>query len=79
MIEQYHKLYDELPPPIAERAKRNLARTRRELRVPVNLEHAIDRGFWWDGTPEGHSFWSRVYFEAATLTPKYPTVKGLPE
>ena len=75
--EKYFKYYDELPPPIAERAKQNYVTCPRPRREAADLPDAVDKGFWWDRTPEGHSFWSAVFFKKPYS--EYPSVKGLPE
>lgn len=75
--EKYFKFYDELPPPIAERAKRNYVTCGRIRRDAADLADSIDKGFWWGRTPEDHSFWSAVFF--TNPDGEYPTVKGLPE
>lgn len=47
-----------LPPGYRERA---LANADRVARPASSIAHAVDEAFVWDWSPEGDSFWSRVY------------------
>lgn len=71
----YHKFYDELPPPIAERAKRNYV-SGWSMGEPYHTAAAISMGFHWGGSPEGSDFWYLVA-RAASGWRGHPSVKGL--
>lgn len=79
--EEAFKLFDELPPPIAERAKRNFdpvfASRDHDSYCRERLARAVAATFLWRGTPERDTFWHRVT-EAAEYGTDYPSVKGLP-
>lgn len=79
-----HK-FDELPPPIAERAKRSfklLAASdywhKRERDMRRSLSEVVGGALMWSATREGGRFWNDVR-DAAEHGQQYPTVKGLPE
>lgn len=77
------QLFDELPPPIAERAKRNWDesffrqnRANRGLHNPKVAQY-IEISFSWCYSPEGPRFWTHT-FDAVRACREYPSVKGLP-
>jgi len=74
MRDIYFKLYDELPPPIAERAKRNFGNGdySRYNPEPRSVRDAIDSGFYWVGVPEGRQYWVDAY------NGRMPSTKNLP-
>lgn len=75
------KLFDELPPPIAERARRNYddvwAARRGVSFCRKPLSRAIVLSFLWDGSKERFWFWKEVA-DAAEYGCPYPSVKGVP-
>ena len=74
MKEQYFKLYDELPPPIAERAKANFNPNYSHTRSSISsLRDAIHYGFSWFVSREGFSFWHAVE-DAAACGYDYPKI-----
>ena len=72
MKELYFKYYDELPPPIAERAKANLGFAESG---PTSLPEALASGFNWANSPEGYGFWRATYIATIDreLYPELPT------
>lgn len=79
MKEKYFKLYDELPPPIAQRAKRNFSELFSGTHgcMRDSLSDAIHNGFLWDSTPEEHTFWYKTEVASRYGRP-LPSVKTLP-
>lgn len=77
MKESYYRYYDELPPPIAERAKRNFDSVW-SSGIPRSAAEAIEQGFRWSTSPEGEGHWLDV-FNASRGRRNYPSVKGLPQ
>lgn len=79
MRDKYFKLFDELPPPIAERAKRNFDRpsrySYRQAHEPHSLRSAIDYGMSWIDTPEGSEFWQEVYSGGLPSTKNLPPLE----
>lgn len=66
--------FDELPPPIAERAKR-------ACYSPTDTYHSLSdaiMGFYWGDTDERWSFWDKAHSAAFDPTRyQYPSVKQL--
>lgn len=79
--EEAIKLFDELPPPIAERAKRNTPPDRLHFDTTLLTKpaaRAVGLAFRWVAAPEGSAFWVSVR-DAAEHGLEYPSVKGLPQ
>lgn len=82
LIAQYEQAYDELlPPPIAERAKRNLHAAVTDARTPyprlplADPRSCVDTGFCWALTPED-DFWYSVSV-VVRRGGEFPSVKTL--